>query len=209
MSNIIQFIIGLPSRLLGSILNSDSDWIRYGIPAVVLTAIFFIVMRFEAPTTESPSAQMNADVRKTIRTKPNVFSAPPMPAGNPPEKSDNNPPAVLATESGNEAATKPSGASGTFGQLQTGGSSPEEIAGRQALCNAVRITSKRPSMRRGQMVIGMAIQSYQGPGGAEAAKPAVMKAFSNYKSGAWSDEQCPSPLGTTPLPRGTIAEVMR
>ncbi len=212
INSILQFIVGLPGRLFGAIFNSESDWIRYGIPAVVLTAIFFVAMRFEGPATESPSAQPNADLRKTIRPKPNVFSAAPMPAGNLPEKPDNNPPAMPAPEPANEVAAQPAGASaasGSFGQLQTGGSSPEEIAGRQALCNAVRIISKRASMHRGQIVIGMAIQSYQGPGGAEAAKPAVMKALSEYKSGAWSDEQCPSPLGTTPLPRGTIAGVMR
>jgi|SRR5579872_3728226 len=208
MNGIVQFIVGLPGRVFGPLLGAQSDWIRYGIPAVVLTVVFFTAMRFQAATDDTVASQSNVDVRKAFRPKPNVLA--PAPA-NPSEQSANNPPPVLASGPANEAPPQPSGASrgpGTFGQVQAAGS-PEQVAARQALCNAVRFLSNRPSASRGKVVLRLAMQSYHGPGGSEAGRDAVMQAVTEYKRGAWSDEQCQSPLGTTPLRKGTIGEVMR
>ena|ERR1700693_1517173 len=211
MNGIVQFIVGLPGRVFGPVLGAQSDWIRYGIPAVVLTVVFFTAMRFQTATNEPPASQSNVDIRKAFRPKPNVFSAPPTGGANPSGQSDSNPPPVIANEPANEAPPQPSGASsgpGTFGQVQAAGS-PEQVAARQALCNAARFLSNRPAPGRGRVVLRLAMQSYHGPGGSEGGRDAVMQAITEYNHGTWSDEQCPSPVGTTPLRKGTIGEVMR
>src|SRR5580704_9111757 len=111
MNGIMQFIVGLPGRVFGPVLGAQSDWIRYGIPAVVLTVVFFTAMRFQAATNEAPESQSNVDGRKAFRPKPNLISAPAVVGANSSGQSDNNPPPVLSSEPANEAPPQPSGAS--------------------------------------------------------------------------------------------------
>lgn len=83
MSNRLAGLIRLPGTITSAILNAESDWIRYGAPAVLLTAIFFFAMRFEAATVAPP--QQLAPARKaTPAAATSLLSTAPNVAGNRP-----------------------------------------------------------------------------------------------------------------------------
>jgi len=212
LRNIFELVVSLPVRALDPILSAESDWIRYGVPAVVLTVIFFILMRTQAPSTGSsvPPPSEAVQQRQPLHFGPKPFSATPQPAGNIPEVAANNPapisePPVAPT---NEVVSQPAPASGSFGQMQ-GGGTPQQIAARLALCNAVRFAATRPAQARNRLAMTMAMQTYRGPGGAEASRDAIMQAMAEYRRGVWSDEQCPTPMGTTPLRHGMIGGTIK
>jgi hypothetical protein len=54
----------------------------------------------------------------------------------------------------------------------------------------------------------MAIQSYRGQGGLQAAEGAINSALVDYGRGKWDESQCP-PGGVPALAKGAIATVMR
>jgi hypothetical protein len=70
MSNRLAGLIRLPVTITSAILNAESDWIRYGVPAVLLTVIFFFAMRFETPTVAPPR-----DVAPARRATPSAATS--------------------------------------------------------------------------------------------------------------------------------------
>src|SRR5580704_14465417 len=75
-NRIVQFILGLPSLTRSAIPNAQSDWIRYGLPAVLLTAIFFVAMRYEGAQPDSVPARPPTVEPAHPATKPRSLSAP-------------------------------------------------------------------------------------------------------------------------------------
>jgi len=207
--NLVESIVRLPTRALDPILSAESDWIRYGVPALVLTVIFFVLMRTQAPTTESsapPPSSAEVAAKSPLHSKLNPFSAAPAPPASPPDEHSHNspPPEQPPAAPANEVASQPPPASGSFGQTQ--GGAAQQTAARLALCNAVRYAATKPPQSRSRLAMTMAMQTYRGPG---ASRDAVMQALADYRRGGWSDEQCPTPLGVTPLRHGMIGSTIK
>jgi hypothetical protein len=177
-------MLKLPSRIGAAVPYLESDWVRYGVPAVLLTAIFFVSMRYkvEAPPSPPPTVAARNPVQ---RDHPLQM---PMPQR-----------AVVPT------FPQP------HRQMAMGAPPPDvQTEGRRALCIAVQQTLSGASKTYSKMnIMRFAVRSYRGEGGTRGAIRAVNVALGQYRSGVWSEAQCPPALGTAPLPKGAIAEAMR
>lgn len=193
------------------LLNADSDWIRYGLPAILLTGIFFVAMRVHDSGLPQPLA-MPAAVRPAVSAP---FVAP-RPRARNLQVEGGNPMSAARPQSipqpRNVARTPPLGASvggAARGQFTGAGLTDEQREGRRAVCEAVERVY--PSVKRGKhrknKALQIALSNYHGPGSdSEAASRAVTKAIDDYQRGAWSDEQCN--FGPD-LPKGAIEETLR
>ncbi len=206
----LQYILSLPSSLATGIFSSESDWVRYGLPAVLLTAIFFFAMRFQSGDVQTqpvappaPKAKPHAVAAKTApQAAPAVAAAPPVANLAPPQRPPE--PRRLPLQPPAAVAIAPPAAPGTQAM------SVQEKEGRKALCNAVEYAVGRLKKRRRKVrALEMAFAAYRGPGGPQAAQQAVNAALQSYGAGSWDEAQCPTLSGTAPLPKGAIAEVMR
>ncbi len=199
-----------PSNIAGAITNLDSDWVRYGLPAVFLTIIFFFAIRFE-DQAEPPPAPPRVAAERPSRPPP--FSAaqpkvailedhPQMPPGNPAQS--------MAPR--NMAMTHPVApqTAHPFGQLPASAIADPKTEGRRAVCIAIQrsLVSVRRRHRKGR-ALELAKGIYRGTGGPEAADEEVNTALSEYARGLWSEAQCPPTPGVPALPKGAIADVMR
>ena len=64
--NIGRIVSGL-TTLTTAFPRAQSDWIRYGLPAVMLTVIFFFAIRYESNTAEAPSMKQRLSGAKTAQ----------------------------------------------------------------------------------------------------------------------------------------------
>jgi hypothetical protein len=205
MRRILQFILGFPSAVAGGFLNAESDWIRYGLPAILLTAIFFFAIRSETPTATSPRLRPPVGARKTALPAAKTFSVSPFATG------DHGKVPSSGIEQG-RSMTPPSFVFHPAPppvQPAMAGLSKVQIAGRRAVCSAVQYSLARVKKKHWKSkAMEMAIQSYRGQGGPQAADGAVSNALTDYAHGTWDESQCTA-LGGSPLSRGATAEVMR
>ena len=202
---VLQFILSLPFTIFAAILNAESDWIRYGLPAVLLTAIFFFAMRFEAAKIESPPVRPPG-ARKIAPSGATSFSASPIVSGGRPKMPhDNLEPGTTVTQ----RSTAPVVAE-PHGQPATDALSEQQTEGRRALCSAVGyVLNKGKKKHRKTNALEIAIEAYGGKGGPQAADRAISGALEDYGRGKWDEKQCPPAAGRAPLTQGAIGEVMR
>lgn len=201
---VLQFILSLPFTIIVTILNAESDWIRYGLPAVLLTAIFFFAIRFEAANIETPPVRPPTGARKVAPPGATSFSASPIISGDRPKMPYGN------LEPGMTHRSTAAVAAGRYGQTATTALSEQQTEGRRALCSAVGYVFKKGRKKhRKSKALEMAVEAYRGQGGPQAADQAIRGALEDYGRGRWGEEQCPNATGSTPLPEGTIGEVMR
>ena len=201
MRRIVQFILGLGAAAL----NVESDWVRYGLPAILLTAIFFFAMRLEAPKVALPLLRPPMGARKLAPPAATSFSVPPFTSGDRPKMPSNG------TAQG-MAMTPPSSsfrAAQPRGLTAVGALSREQVEGRRALCSAVQYALTRVKRKHWKTkAMEIATESYRGQGGPQAAGGAISSALTDYAGGKWDEGQCAA-VGGSPLSKGSIAEVMR
>ena len=208
-NRIVQFILGLPSSIGSAISNPQSDWIRYGLPAVLLTAIFLVAMRYEADQLDAVPVRPPAVELTHPAAKPRSFSIPGSVTAVRPEM----PPGNLETERSptqhfNQPLTPPRPPVAYRQPAPAVLSGPQD-EGRRAVCGSVQwaLARVRPRNRKVK-AMKRAIETYQGPGGSPAADAAVSRALADYGSGKWDESQCPA-TGGAPLAKGAIAQIMR
>jgi hypothetical protein len=177
-----------PAVLMNRFFDS-SDWIRYGTLAVILTVLFYFLVRQPSPNNVSISRTANLQRKITVLT-PRIKSE-------------------IANPSAAQAPHAMPAAPGIANPLQRSLSRPLvariQPNGRLAVCSAVK--AALPDLRAGKLrrhqAIRLAHQAYRGP---QAPADAVSQALTEYNSGAWSEADCPA--GDN-LPKGAIAEVMQ
>jgi hypothetical protein len=188
----LRSIIDLPVATVGSVLNAESDWIRYGLPALILTVIFFFAMRHDsAPVGGAASLQ-------------------------PPLNHQNHsavPPDSLAP---NLTMTVPGAGASVPGQQAVApnlpsaqGIIPQQLEARRALCTAARLASSMPAIRRKPTVLRYAISGYKGSGGFQVAVRTVNEAAADYAAGKWSEDECPASPDGARLAKGAIGQALR
>jgi hypothetical protein len=198
-------MLKLPPRIVAATPYLDSDWVRYGVPAVLLAAIFFVSMRYQTDKVESPPSPPAVAARNPLRSSLPASSS--APEGR----------ALTATQPYLQPAMPipqravPPTAPRPYHQMATGAAPADvQTEGRRALCLAVQHALSGAGGTYSKMnVMRLAVGNYRGQGGPRAAIRAVNLALEQYKSGAWSEAQCPPTLGAAPLAKGAIAEVMR
>jgi len=192
---VIKTILKFPLDLLTRFLNAESDWVRYGIPALVLTVVLSIAMASRsnnAGSLQTPSNPRAASLRK--------------PAG----------PALVqpgapSREQVSEAPVDSAPTQPQTEQLAAGADQTPKVvgsaAGRIALCQGVQ--AALPHFNQGILhklePVLLARKAYRGGGGPKMAAQAVDQAITDYNSGAWSEADCPS---TAVLPKGLIGDVV-
>jgi hypothetical protein len=177
-------------------LDADSDWVRYGLPAILLTGIFFVAMRFSDANVESPhpSSVTTASVKS-------LLSAPlslrrerdriPMSEGHSPGSGTVAQaipePLVHAPLSRFAPATPPAG-----DPHWADGLSEQDREARRAVCEAARRVNE--SVKRGKhrknRAFQIAISGYRGGGDVDIANRVVTKAIDDYGRNIWSEEKC-------------------
>jgi len=169
-----------------------SDWIRYGILAVLLTTVFYVLVRqplpsnFSSNEVQPPNGKVAA-LNPPLRSRPETHI--PL-ARRQPMK-----PLISAPNSPTEqVASKPSGDS-------------KQTDGRAAVCAAARtaLPNFRAGKLSGRQAVRLAHETYRSAGGPQSPHEAVHDALTEYDAGAWSEADCPPGL---PLPKGTIGEIM-
>jgi hypothetical protein len=193
------------------VLNADSDWVRYGLPAILLTGIFFAAMRVQ--DSELPQHHAITALAKPAVSAP--FVAPRSRARDRKVEAQ-NPVSGAMTQSiphPNVVARVPSSGAGArrapVTNFTDAGLTDEQREGRRAVCEAVArvYASVKRGKHRKNRALQIAVSNYHGPGSdPDAAERAVTKAIDDYQRGAWSDEQCN--FGPD-LPKGTIGETLR
>lgn len=204
-NRIVQFISGLPSSIMSAIPNAHSDWIRYGLPAVLLTAIFLVVMRYEADQLDSVPARPAAVQLTHPPAQPRSFPVPESVSAARPEM----PPRKLEAERSPMQQFNPPRPPVPYGQPVPAVLAGPQDEGRRAVCGSVQwaLARVRPRNRKVK-AMKRAIEAYRGQGGPQAADAAISRALADYGSGKWDEGQCP-PTGGPPLAKGAIAQVMR
>lgn len=197
-----ELVSQLQSSLTTAIPDAQSDWIRYGLPAVVLTVIFFFAIRYESNNVESPLPMVVAQKAAPSRLK--AFASLPTSGENRADISNRNPvqgapltaPAMTSRPS---LPLRPPAVALAQPQAEA----------RRALCSAVQYALAR--VKRGHWrakAMEIAIRGYRGQGGPQAAEGVINSALVDYGRGKWDEAQCP-PGGVPPLAKGAIASVMR
>lgn len=209
----MEIILRIPRAVINSILNAESDWIRYGLPAVVLTIIFSALM-LSKPASEpreslqGPSHSTGAEGAQVGRQRTGTEngSASEQPA---------LAPSLSVPESANAFSKRPP----STDVSAAAGSRQKELAaeavkwgwrdeGRRALCQAVR--DSLPDFKAGKLhkhrVVHLARSTFRGDH--EMADQAVDQALVDYARGTWSEAQCPEEPGHGPMSKGTIDAVV-
>jgi len=193
-----------PAEIVAAIANLDSDWVRYGLPAVLLTVIFFSAMRFEAGKVEPPSAPP-VSARNPLPPRTGSFSVSPLATEDHPRAASGN------FAPGMAAMQQPIGIRPgvPFVHPPAAAFSNPQVEGRRAVCGTAQLIIARGKRRR--LILRarqIAIATYRGQGGPQAAEQAVNRTIDEYKHGIWSESQCPAAPGMPPLPKGAIAELI-
>jgi len=200
---IVRNVWGVPLTIVAAIPTAQSDWVRYGLPAVVLTAIFFFAIRFEADNAATPPVQPPIAATKRPPSRATSFSSlertgPGMPSGNLDQGRS------LTERSIAPRVPQP------YNQPAAAALSEPQAEGRRALCGAVQFALTRVKRKHWKTkAMENAIASYRGKGGSGAAEGAVNSALMDYGRGKWDEAQCPPTVGVPPLAKGTIGAVMR
>jgi hypothetical protein len=179
-----------PVILFNRVLNA-SDWIRYGALAVVLTGLFYVLIRQPAPSdiskteiqpTRSRVAVLNPAIRRRSETQNPLVRSEPTKQINPVPLS---PRQQVASRQGSDLKQD----------------------GRAAVCAAARaaLPSFRAGRLNGRQARRLAHETYRGVGGHQSAHEAVHEALMEYSAGAWSEADCPP---GPPLTKGAIGQIM-
>jgi hypothetical protein len=205
--SVVRSILELSSTILAAITNLESDWVRYGLPAIVLTVIFFFAMRFEAGNIDA-SLVSSADTKKVVvsaEAKPSAgFSG-----------ADEAHPQISTGMLEHEAVAAPQFGASRPAQpyAQPLGSmtrSNPATECRRALCGAVQYALARVEKRHQKLrAMQFAVEGCRVQGDRQTADRAVNSALAEYERGMWDESQCPSIPGRAPLAKGAIAQVMR
>ena len=199
-------------------LSADSDWIRYGLPAILLTVIFFVAMRSNETSVVSPHL-FSAKTGSIKPAPPALLSGQrarlPMTDGDNPASR-----AMTSTFPALPGATRPP----SFGLVRSPAGSATEAAtadphwadglseqqkdGRRAVCDATRrvYQSVKRGKRRKNKAMQTALGNYGNGADFDTANLAVTKALDDYGRGAWSEEKCNPGPG---LPKGAIGLTFR
>src|SRR5271166_1996326 len=154
----LRNIVGLPVATIGAILNAESDWIRYGLPAFLLTVIFFFAMRHDSPP--EPAV---VGVASSFQSRPNPVNQPAMPQNSLARNLTMTiPPSVSAVPPQQSVVPNPPSVQGT---------TPQQLEAIHALCTATRLAANVPAIRRKATVLRYAVSGYKGagPGGFQIA----------------------------------------
>ena len=192
-----------PSRILASISDPHTDWIRYGVPAVLLTLIFFFAIRFQANRVDSVPTLRPLRTSKIISPERPIFAGP----------SAGDESRTLPQTTAESRVPKPAiAALPRAGQPQmpvAAGLTEQQIIGRKAVCDAAQFALSKVRKRHWRArALEFAMQAYQGRGGAQAANQAINTALQEYGRGIWDESQCLPSTGNK-LAKGVIAQVLR
>ena len=192
----LRSIIDLPVATVGAVLNAESEWIRYGLPAFILTVIFFFAMRHDSPQQPAPvggsaPSQSLLNHHRHLAMPQNSFAR---------NLTMGVPGAGPAVPGKHSVAPIPPSAQGSTSQ---------QLEARRALCTAARLASSMPAIRRKSTVLRYAISGYKGSGGFQAAVRTVNDAASEYKAGKWSENDCPASPDGVRMAKGAIGEALR
>ncbi len=194
----LRSIVGLPASTIGAVLNAESDWIRYGLPAFLLTVIFFLAMRYEAPPEPAP-----AGIEKPARGVKSSVHSPFNPANQPAI------PNLTLTVPRAESAGGPAQQAVVPSQPRVQGTTPQQLEARRALCNATRLAANTPAIRRKATVLRYAVSAFKGGGGFQTAARAVNEAVIDYTAGKWNEDECPAAPDSVRIARGSIGAAIR
>ena len=191
----IKTILKFPLDLLGRFLNAQSDWVRYGIPALILTVVLSITMANRSNDADSLQTPSNPTAARPAKPAGPALVQP----GAPTREEVSEPPA-------DSAPPKP-----RTQQLAAGADQkPNAVgsaAGRIAVCQGVQ--AALPHFNQGFLhklePVLLARKAYRGEGGPRMAVQAVDQALTDYNSGAWSEADCPNAAA---LPKGIIGDVV-
>jgi hypothetical protein len=185
-------IIDLPVATVGAILNSESEWIRYGLPAVLLTVIFFFAMRRESPPQLAPiGGTLSLQSRSSPANHPAM-----------PQHGFARDLTLTVPGAPSGVAQRPAAPNVATAQR----ASVQEA--RRALCFATRVASTTPAIRRKSTVLRYAVSGYRG-GGFQTAARAVNEAVSEYTAGKWNEDECPASPDGVRIAKGAIGEALR
>jgi hypothetical protein len=188
----LRSIIDLPVATVGSVLNAESDWIRYGLPALILTVIFFFAMRHDsAPVGGAASFQSPINHRSGSAIPPNSFA-----------------PNLTMTVPG-AGASAPGQQAAAPNLPNAQGITPQQLEARRALCTAARPASNMPAIRRKSTVLRYAVSGYKGSGGFQTAVRIVNEQLADYSAGKWSEDDCPASPDGVRIAKGAIGQALR
>ena len=188
----LRSIIDLPAATFGAVLNAESDWIRYGLPALILTVIFFFAMRHDsAPVGGGASFQSPVKHQSRSAIPQNSFARNLMTTG---------PGAASSAPREQAVVPNPPNAQGI---------TPQQLEARRALCTAARLASSMPAIRRKSTVLRYAISGYKGAGGLQSAVRIVNEQAADYRAGKWGEDQCPASPDGVRIAKGAIGEALR
>jgi len=209
MKGALRFIFGLPTTVIGGVLNAESDWIRYGLPAVLLTTIFFVAMRVESPPAQMRALSVNRPTLHAAVIKEGDRSklSPPMAAGDSTQRTV--PLMQQRVDLNQRQRPAPSAANVANNAPHTEGAAADPAEARRSLCIAVGLASKITPNRRKARALRFAIAGYRGKGNFQVAERAVNDAISDYTAGKWSEAQCPPDPDGSRLPKGAIGEAVK
>ncbi len=211
----MEAILRIPRAIIDSILNAESDWIRYGLPALVLTVVFSALMLSKQGAGPEPQKPIEAPVHsKVAENFHRSFQQPAASNGSLPERPAFSPPPAAPIAESNQvrlpAADAPAAAAGRQKELAA-----EAVKwgwreeGRRALCDAVRASI--PDFKAGKLhkhyTIHLARANFKGE--REMADRAVDEALRDYERNLWNEAQCPEVPGQPRMSKGTIDAVIQ
>ena len=175
----IKSILKLPLDLAERLLNTESDWIRYGLPALILTVALSIAMASKSDQGDSS--------RTPFRPRSVGLAKSAVSADGSNDASANE---QRADSPNNSALAKPQ-----MGRPAPELSKADGSAGRIAVCEAVK--ASLPDYKAGKLrkleAIRRARQGYRGQNAPQMASQSVNQALLDYNAGVWSEADCPNP----------------
>jgi len=210
----METILRIPRAIIESILNAESDWIRYGLPAVLLTVIFSAMMLSKQaselavpePMPASPHSKAAENVHRNFQQAEAPSSSPaerpailPPPAAPPPEVTQRHLPSVDTSVPAENRQRQLAAEAVKWGWKEEG---------RRALCDATRASI--PDFKAGTLhkhfTVHLARANFKGE--REMADKAVDQALLDYQRHLWDETQCPEVPGQPRMSKGTIDAVI-
>lgn len=208
----METILRIPRAIIGSILNAESDWIRYGLPALLLTIIFSAMMVSKQSSTlpAQPASPQSSSPSQAAERPHRVIQHLHGPRNPLPGQPGVSPPAMPMAESRPPATDTSINAEARQKQLAAEAAKwgwKEE--GRRALCDATRASI--PDFKAGTLhkhyTIHLARANFRGD--RTMADKAVDQALIDYQRNVWDESQCPDAPGQPRMPKGAIDAVIK
>ena len=215
----METILRIPRAIIDSILNAESDWIRYGLPALILTVFFSAMMLSkqaaepEQRETQPPPSRLKVAEPTRPPFQP-AFQQAEVPNGPLPDRPAFSPPPAppMAASNSNGPPMANSAVSAEERQKQLAAEAVKwkwKDEGRRALCDAVR--ASLPAFKEGTLLKHTTIHQARADfrGDREMADKAVDQALIDYERNLWDESQCPGTPGQPRMSKGTINAVMK